>query len=355
MRTPLLDWRSVTRRAILQCNAMASARVRFVLAVLSTLAAFGGAEWVVRARGGTPWVTPAAREGEPAIHEFDPELGWHNKQGVYRVAPYTHRAPPTCVTIWSGGRRATSPQCPEPGSRARRVVVVGCSYTQGWAISDDETYSWRLQERFPEAEFFNYGTAGFGTLQSLIALERHYRDAGDADVVLFGLSSVHAERNLGEATWLRTLAFGAARQHVWAPWADLDEHGDLRRHSLVRYPSLPWHESSALVALAERAYANWRHPARESERFETTWKLVLALRDCAQAHGSTFVVAALGWSPGIQPYCRELERAGIPFVTCEPTFSPRLFVRGEGHPNGKMNEIWAEWMAPLVRDALAQR
>ena len=58
---------------------------------------------------------------------------------------------------------------------------------------------------------------------------------------------------------------------------------------------------------------------------------------------------------GIQPYCRELERAGIPFVTCEPTFSPRLFVRGEGHPNGKMNEIWAEWMAPLVRDALAQR
>ncbi len=334
---------------------MASARLRFLLAVLSTFAAGAGAEWIVRARGGTPWTCASEREGEPAIHEFDPELGWRNKEGEYRVAAYTHRAPPTCVTMWPGGRRATSRDRPEPGSRARRVVVVGCSYTQGWAISDDETYAWRLQERFPEAEFFNYGTAGFGTLQSLLALERHYREQGEADVVLFGLSSVQAERNLGEASWLRTLAFGAVRQHVWAPWADLDERGQVRRHPLVRYPSLPWHESSALVALGERAYANWRYPAREGERFETTWKLVLALRDCAQAHGSTFVVAALGWSPGIQPYRRELDGAGIPYVFCEPPFSTRLFVKGEGHPNGKMNEIWAEWMAPLVREALAQR
>lgn len=332
---------------------MASPRpIRLALAAASTLAALLAAEWVARELGALPWRASSAREGEPVIHEFDAELGWRNRECRERIASYApRRDPPTCFTGWPGGRRATSGAITP---RPRRVVVLGCSYTQGWAISDEETYAWRLQERFPEVELFNYGTAGYGTYQSLLALERHYRDVGEAEVVLFGLASVHEERNLAEAAWLRTLSIGAVRAHVWMPHIALDEHGALRRAGLVRYPSFPWHEQSALIALAETAWARAVHPPREPQRHDAAWRILLEMRARAHEHGSTFLVAALGWSPGIRRYGPRLDAAGIPWVDCEPPYDRRLFVRNEGHPGGAMNLMWAEWIAPLLRDALAR-
>lgn len=325
-------------------------RRRLVLACLSALVALALGELFVRRQGDRPWRANVASPDEAVLHEYDPVRGWRNKEGSYRVGPFGPHQSPLCVTMWSRGRRATAPV---ERARPRRVVVLGCSYTQGWAVTDEQTYAWRLQERFPDVEVMNYGTAAYNTLQSLLALEQHYATVGDADVVLFGLASVHEERNLGEMRWLRTLAIGASRQHVWLPWADLDERGALRRHGLVRYPVFPFREQSALVAMAERVYARWRYPARVAEREAVTWRLVQALRDCAEAHGSTFLVAVLGWQPEVAAYLHRLEDEPIAFVDCVAPYSPRWYVRGEGHPNRRMNELWAEWMTPLLASALA--
>src|SRR5262249_12408647 len=56
----------------------------------------------------------------------------------------------------------------DPG--APTALFIGCSFTQGWAISDQETFPWGVQEHFPAARVLNAGTAGYGTYQSLLGL-----------------------------------------------------------------------------------------------------------------------------------------------------------------------------------------
>lgn len=330
-------------------------RLRWLLIVAGIVLAVGLGEIGMRRAGYTPWRTSAKRF-EPALHEFDPELGWRNKEGSYAVGPYSYKDPAVQVTMWSHGRRATGPTIVE---RPRRAVIVGCSYSQGWAVTDTETYAWRLQERFPGVEFINYGTAGYNTLQCLLALERHYAEVGGADLVVYGLVSVHGERNLGEASWLKTLAVGAARQHVWMPWADLDAGSHLVRHGLARYPQWPLCGVSAVVARAQDVWSHLDHPERKSEREEVTWRLLLEIERTAREHGSQFLVAVLGWQPGIAPYLQRLESAhvgdhSIRYLHCEEPPAPDLLVVREGHPNGRMNAIWADRLEPVMRELLGR-
>ena len=42
-----------------------------------------------------------------------------------------------------------------------------------------------------------------------------------------------------------------------------------------------------------------------------------------------------------QHYASFLHGAGIDFMDCSHPVSPEMQVKGEGHPNGKMNTLWA--------------
>ena len=67
------------------------------------------------------------------------------------------------------------------------MLLVGCSFTMGWAVADDETWAWRLQELRPDVEVVNRGVGGYGTLQSLLLLEQLLgRDGQRPARVLYG-------------------------------------------------------------------------------------------------------------------------------------------------------------------------
>lgn len=327
-------------------------RRRLWLLPLALLGALGLCEVVLRSKGFRPWNPIVLRPGEPILHEPDPVLGWRNKEGSYRVPSYWPGDPDIHVTFESNGRRATSTTHVQ---RARRVVILGCSWTQGWAVSDEETWAWKLQERFPDVEVCNYGTGAYGTLQCLLRLERHYAEVGGADVVVYAFVNVHAERNMGEIAWLSTLSRGEVRNHVEAPWVDLGPDGGLRRHSPVSYPSFPLRKKSALVSLLQRLVAEARFSRKPGQRHEATWRLVLEMQATARAHGSRFLVAVLGSQPYVAPYLDRLAREEIPFVDCVQPFSQALIVRGDGHPNGKLHTIWADCIEPVLRDVLDRR
>src|SRR5690606_32677850 len=103
--------------------------------------------------------------GMPRMHEPDAELGWVNRAGRHVFG-----APPIRMTFWEDHTRATAAS---PVDAAGSIVVLGCSFVQGWALSDEDTFAWKLQERFPRARVFNYGTAGYGATQALVSLRRH--------------------------------------------------------------------------------------------------------------------------------------------------------------------------------------
>ena len=94
-------------------------------------------------------------------------LGWTNRPGAHIDAPWW------TATFWTDGSRPTRP---DPATTARDVILVlGCSYTQGYGVGDADTFAWKLQQRFPRYDVRNFGTGGYGTYQSLLRFRRMVR------------------------------------------------------------------------------------------------------------------------------------------------------------------------------------
>jgi hypothetical protein len=296
-------------------------------------------ELVLRAVGRGPWRERAHADDVPRMHEPDPELGWRNRPGAYVFG----RDAPIRMTFWPDGSRATAP---EPRGAGPVVALVGDSFTQGWAVSDAQTFGWTLQERLPHARVRNWGSAGYGTTQSLLALRRLLGAGGEPPrVAVYGFSDFHEGRNVAAAAWLHDLSEVAHRGHVAVPYATLGASGALLFHPPARYPAWPLHRHSAVIAALERLTADVDARTRTAAARAVTERLLLELdRVVRDAGGRLLVVTLSQWMPGsFGHYGRLLARHGVASADCRhPEFlSPAMQVPGYGHPNATMHAHWA--------------
>jgi hypothetical protein len=325
-----------------------------LLTSLTALAALGlavaGGELLVRVAVGMPRALQPLDAGLPALHEPDPALGWRNKAGaVTWPGRLRDRDRPIALTFWPDGLRATAP---EPPAGRPEVVVVGCSYTQGWAVADVETFAWRLQERFPGLGFWNLGTAGYGTFQSLLALERFLPSQREpVALVLYGLLEHHEVRNVAPAGWLRALRTVSAAGPLAVPFATLDAQGRLERHPPQRALHWPLDDRLASVAFLEARVDDGRSAARLAQRRAVAEALLEQMRDASEARGAPLLVAILeAGSEARRHYGRWLPSHGIRVVDCANphAFDPAYQVPGYGHPGRDVHAGWADCIAPAI-------
>jgi len=310
---------------------------------------FIAVEILVRLRGYSPWQTSQSVR-EPTIHEPDPVLGWQNKPGEYVIPAYTVDASDIKMTFWPGGRRATQAQ---KQNRIHQILAVGCSFTQGWAISDSETFAWKLQQQFPPIEFLNYGTTGYGTYQSLLLLENDFKRSNTAPLlVLYGFNGFHESRNVAEQYWLKALSRASHRGHVYLPYCLMGPDGALERHPPERYPMWPLKGTFATIPFLEDCYMRFKTRGRATQRRVVTEKLLLEMNQLCREKGSKLVIVLL--TAGAQDklhYIKFFQKEGICFVDCvHPNYdSPEMKVAGEGHPKGAMNTFWADCIEEALR------
>lgn len=323
---------------------------RLAALVASLLGALLAAEVVLRASGVTPYAPRASIANEPQLHAPDPILGWRTVPGSYTLPPYVPGGAAARVTVLDDGSRATGPT--PPG--ARDVLwLVGCSFTFGWAISDDATAAWQLQRLLPGVHVVNRGVNAYGTYQVLLLLEERFARGERPQRVVYGFHEVHEERNVATPRWLRTLDENASRGNVGVPYVTLDATGALQRHDAVRYPAWPLRAQLATVAFLERVFADSSGRERGAEARRVTESLLLAIRDLCKAHGVPFEVVLLQARPAVaKHYARFLRQNGVPVADCIVPIPPEARVPGEGHPNGAVHARWAACMArALGRDA----
>jgi hypothetical protein len=305
------------------------------------------AEALLRMAGHAPDRFEHPNPHEPIIHEPDPALGWRSRPGRHRFPPYRLPGTPFHKTILPDGRRATAH---EERSGRPELVVVGCSYSLGWAVDDADTWAWRLQERLPELRVLNFATAGYGTYQSLLTLERVLPELSRPEWVVYGMIQHHKERNVADADWLRTLDRVARDGPAAVPWVSVDEEGELVRHPPRRYPRPPLHGVSALVRFATRLYLE-RNAREEAGKREITERLLLEMQRFAADHGARFAVALLEFPDARKEAAVRdfLGESGIPVLDCSRRLGPGLRVPGEGHPNARMHGFWGDCIAAALR------
>lgn len=308
------------------------------------------AEYLARLAGFEPW-TGNAYSKRTSIHESDPILGWRLQPGEYHLPPYAPGEAEIHYTILGDGSRATGPDTgPNPSTTEQpKIVFVGGSYTQGWAISDSDTFAWKLQQRFPSLAMLNFGVGGYGTYQSLLRLEQSLPDLGGKKIVIYGFIEHHEVRNIASTDWLEALA-RFSEQPIHLPYVTVNTEHRLDRHPLTSYPTWPLRQHSALVSLAQKAYESSRSGTRAAQKTEAT-KLLMANMDqlVRQNGGQLLVVFLAGSAEKLADYQGYLDEQGVRTANCVFPMTADKVVKGEGHPNGAMNSQWAECLSnPLA-------
>jgi hypothetical protein len=320
-----------------------------IVAALLTLV---GAEAIARsARTATP-TRPPLDDGLPVLQEPDDDLGWRNKIGsVVWPGQGEDGGKDIRMTFWSNGLRATAPA---PDLDRPHVVVIGCSYTQGWAVTDQETYPWHLQAEFPSHAFLNYGTAGYGTYQSLLALERYFAAGHDSPaVVIYGFIDYHEDRNVAPASWLKALATASRAGTLSIPFVSIGADGTLERHRLDRANSWPLRSHLASVAAVEDRVLEFRTRGRFEQRREVTDRLILELQRVTRDHGSRLLVAILESRDEPKAHVTAFTaREGIESVDCTVPNQELLQVPGYSHPDRRINAHWARCIGDRLRGRL---
>jgi hypothetical protein len=72
------------------------------------------------------------------------------------------------------------------------ITVVGCSFTWGHGVSNDETYA-HILERELQTKVHNYGMGSYGTVQSLKMLEKF---GAGSNLIIYGFIDEHLRRNV---------------------------------------------------------------------------------------------------------------------------------------------------------------
>jgi hypothetical protein len=320
-----------------------------IAVLLGAALALAAAEVLLRASGHGPWRYLTAGRNEPMVHQPDPVLGWRAKPGSYDIPPYAPPAPAIHMTILSDGTRATG----SGDDDARPTLAfVGGSITQGWAISDDETFAWKIQQRFPALHVRNYGVSGYGTYQSLLVLEHAFAQPHPPQTVFYGFIEEHEVRNVANPLWLLLLNLRSTAGGVSTPYCTLDAAGDLVRHAPLGYPQWPGRQHLATVAFLEQEYATLEAGNRGDQARAVTEQLLLEMNRYVKQNGARFTVALLHFSPAAKAhYAKFLESHGVDFVDCAYPMTAAMRVKGEYHPNGRMNTRFAECIAAKIEAA----
>jgi hypothetical protein len=293
-----------------------------------------------------PWRT---RVGRHSIvwHQPDSELGWRNKPGVHSIPPYSPSGPRVIMTFLEDGSRKTRET--SSSDARKQVYLLGGSFTQGFAISDWETFAWKLQSKYPRYDFKNFGTGAYGTYQSLLLLEELLRSNKPPDKVIYFFIGHHEYRNVGSASWLRQLL--AYKGQALTPFATIGADGSLIRHEPESYPWNSIGEISALARLLIHKYTSFRLRGRKAQRQLVTELLLREMKDLAVKHRSEFAVVMLTGTRELQSrYKNFFEESNIAFVNCAFPLTDDKRVKGENrHPNGIMTTIYAQCIDDSIR------
>jgi hypothetical protein len=224
------------------------------------------------------------------MHEFSSTLGWKNKAGQYNVAPYSPGESEIRINFLKSGRRKTYDEQQNTIDDRSKIIFVGGSFTQGWAISDNETYPWKVQKAFPEFEVLNYGTGGYGTYQSLLTLEQSMPALHKPKIVFYGFMAGHEKRNVAPAHWLRHLSKYSVRSHVFLPYATIDKENLLIRHRPEAYTKFPHRDKLAIVALAEKTLNKVKRYGRENQKRSVTEKILLQMQTLSRVSSESITL-----------------------------------------------------------------
>ena len=185
-----------------------------------------------------------------------PTLGYSHLPGKYKItlpSGYVFH-----VTHSEDTLRITHPKSffRSPVHDKGDIWIFGCSFTYGWALNDNETYPWIIQEAFPDHEVVNFGVNGYGTLHALIQFQKalkHKRKPPKIAIIAYAY--FHDERNTFLRFRRKTVYQYNYLGPLVQPYAKINKMGELvYSMATVDYSEFPLMRYSSFIHFLEQQY-----------------------------------------------------------------------------------------------------
>ena len=185
---------------------------------------------------------------QPISFIQDEILGWKPKTGNFKFEPWSKNGNTTKLTNLEDGRRFTG-----KNQKEKKVIFIGGSLTQGWAVDDSESFVWLLQEKKQDFNFINYGVGGYGGVQSLLKLKEISSNMDNINYIIYGFIPHHEVRNIASGSWMYQLnkASRGTEGKLLLPYASI-KNDKLKIHKPKEYLKLPLGNISALISKIEK-------------------------------------------------------------------------------------------------------
>lgn len=231
------------------------------------------------------------------------------------------------------------------------IGCFGCSWTFGTALSDEHTYPWLIQERFPHRRVVNFGSGGFSLFQMLLRLEMALETEA-LDTVVIGYLPWHDERNVGRFHRIPWFS---------APFVRAVKKSGGKSLELIRYPhrrSLQYKIAmySSIVHCGQY-FLNWLR-GRKADDLKmqeiVTQLLFLAMRDLCRSRGVKLLVVSLQHG---NLHTEFLTREGFSWIgisrnvmgSDESGRYPWLLLPYDFHPNEEANRLFASEISQALQ------
>jgi hypothetical protein len=285
--------------------------------------------------------------------------------------------------VFTDGRRARvdGPDVETPAHVD--VMTVGCSFTWGAGVENEDTYARRLG-RMLDVPVANFAMGSYGSVQAFQNVVRH-RDLAPK-VIVYGFIQDHLRRNVSpcapnyvpyclpvsylerEGDWV---TLRPPHMEYFAP----EDNRAFNVEVVLRDPSDPvsWllgAKWAAKIALFQYRYADTISVDRSAETAAAgIAAMIRAMADEAESMGARLVVLNMPNLPRgrVQLAPEALTRAvadkKVTFVDFQPIAADyyardatgTLILPNDPHPNPTAHRLIAETLAPVVRALLAER
>jgi len=306
---------------------------------------------------------PLLSEGSHLL-VFDPEIGATANPSSHarRIYPAVADRQPFAFDIYTDDRGA---RVDGPGQRSPEhvdVLVIGDSFSWGYALANEETYGRHLAREL-DTDVSNLAMAAYGTTQSLQVMRRH-RDL-KPKLVVYGIIAHHMERNVSPCLpsyypfcfSASHVAWNAAEEPLIAP-PQSNGVRRFQRHLAGDFlDPVAWltHGVDVIRGRIEFGRAAYGTPT-DAKKEEALGFLLREMQRSAKEMGAELLVVYLPTNYYSAPEALQRVIGDIRLLDLTEAFQrekakgANLYIVGDGHPNQGAHELISREIAKYVRD-----
>ncbi len=285
----------------------------------------------------------------PYFHKHE-GLGYTHKSGVFDVTLITDYEFTT--THDPNGFRVTS-ETPESHIGKPEIWMMGCSFTHGWSLQDNQTFPWLLQTEFADHRIRNMGISGYGTFQSRLLFQEMLKTEAKPKLVVYVYGKFHHFRNTFPRRHRKAQAPHNRMGPLSLPYARFDESGELEYYETpLAYNPWPLMNVSAGVHMLESIYNT--KDSRSHQADQVAAELVRRWAVFCKEQGIEFVVAGISSDSQVMlDFCKDIGIKNV-FIAVPLSEDIHRNVPHDSHPSPLANTIYAERLTEFLEPLLEE-